>query len=378
MNRMRRLPLPPLLLLALLAPHLAGCGAREEPQQGGPAGDGTPQRGGTVVTGWTTEPLGINDLIFPTTAVGSEVHFRVFQHLVEEQPDFAEHPATFKPQLAESWEWSDDHKVLTFHLRKNLVWSDGVPLTAEDVRWSWQAQVHPAVAWDSAYMKEHIRDVEVVDPQTVRFHFTRVYAKQLLDANEGLILPKHAWSRLPFEKWRENGTWFFENRLAAGPFRIESWTAQQEMVLVRNERYWEKERPYLDRVVLRFVPDASSLTTQLLNGEIDFIAQVSPADAKRVRERPELQVIPFWSNLFVAVAWNHSRPLFADAEVRRALTLAIDRRSIVETLWPGGTGRVGISPLLQSVWAHDKTLQPWPYDPAEARKILAARGWKDA
>jgi len=371
-----------LLYPILLAALLVACGAREEtrpqpPQPDGAAAQGTPRRGGTVVTGWTTEPLGVNDLIIPTTALTNEVLFRTLQHLVQEQPDFAEHPATFTPQLAESWDWSDDHKTLTFHLRKDAVWSDGVPLTAEDVRWTWQAQIHPAVAWDSAYMKEFIRDVEVVDPQTVRFHFTRAYIKQLLDVNEGLILPKHVWSKLPFEKWRESSDWFLQNRVASGPFKIASWAPQQEMVLVRNERYWEKDRPYLDRVVLRFVPDSASLMTQLLNGEIDFIAQVPPNDVARIRERPDLDLVSYWSNLYVLVAWNGKRPLFADPEVRRALTLAINRQAIVDTLLPGGNGRVGVSPILQSVWAHDKTLQPWPYDPAEARRILAAKGWKD-
>jgi peptide/nickel transport system substrate-binding protein len=366
--------LAPIVCTALLV----ACGTREEPApKPDGAAAGTPRRGGTVVTGWTTDPQGVNDVIVPTTAVTSEVLFRTLQHLAQEQPDFTEHPATFAPQLAESWEWSDDHKTLTFHLRKNLVWSDGAPLTAEDVRWTWQAHVHPAVAWDSAYMKERIRDVEVVDPTTVRFHFTEVYAKQMLDVNEGLILPKHLWSQIPFEKWRESGAWFQQHALASGPFKIASWTPQQEMVLVRNERYWEKDRPYLDRVVLRFVPDAGSLLTQFLNGEIDFIAQVSPRDAERIRQRPDLQITSYWSNLYVFVAWNGARPLFADPEVRRALTLAIDRQAIVDTLLPGGTGRVGVSPILQSVWAHDKSLQPWPYDPAEAQKILAAKGWKD-
>ena len=375
---------PPIriLLPILLAAMFAACGAHDEtgPKPDGTAPQGTeakPRRGGTIVTGFTTEPLGLNDLIFPTTMVGNEVLFRTFQHLVDEQPDFTEHPATFAPQLAESWEWSDDHKTLTFHLRKNLVWSDGAPLTAEDVRWTWQAHIHPAVAWDSAYMKEAIRDVEVVDPVTVRFHFTRVYAKQLLDANEGLVLPKHLWSQLPFEKWRENPDWFRQHLVASGPFRIASWKPQQEMVLVRNERYWEKDRPYLDRVILRFIPDAGNLLSQFLNGELDFIPQVSPSDATRIQANPGLELVSFWSNLYVVVAWNNSRPLFADPEVRRALTLAIDRQAIVDTLLPGGTGRVGISPILQAVWAHDKTLKPWPFDPVEARRILAAKGWKD-
>ena len=371
-----------ILLPILVAALLAACGNNKE-ETGRPAGGGpsqsaeTPRRGGTVVTGWTTEPLGLNDLIFATTSVGSEVLFRVFQHLVEEQPDFTEHPATFAPQLAESWEFSDDHKTLTFHLRKNLVWSDGAPLTAEDVRFTWQAQINPAVTWDSAYMKEHIRDVEVVDPVTVRFHFSHAYAKQMLDANEGLILPKHLWSQLPFEKWRESPDWFRQHHVASGPFKVESWTPQQEMVLVRNERYWEKDRPYLDRAILRFVPDAGNLLSQFLNGELDFIPQVSPSDASRIQARPDLTLVPFWSNLYVLVAWNGARQPFSDPEVRRALTLAIDRQAIVDTLLPGGTGRVGISPILQAIWAHDKTLKPWPYDPDEARRILAAKGWKD-
>lgn len=373
MNRPIRILLP-----ILLAALLAACGNSGDPQPESAAnGTATPQRGGTIVAGATTDPLSVNDLIVTTTLPSNEVLFRVFQHLVEEQPDFTEHPATFTPQLAESWDWSEDHKTLTFHLRKDAVWSDGVPLTAEDVRWTWQAQTHPAVAWDSAYMKDYIRDVEVVDPHTVRFHYTRAYVKQLLDANEGLILPKHRWSKLPFEKWRESSDWFKQNMVASGPFKIASWTPQQELVMARNERYWEKDRPYLDRVVLRVVPDSSSMINQFLNGDLDFVAQVTVTDAARIAERPELSIVSYWSNLYVVIAWNGQRPLFADPEVRRALTLATDRQAIVDTLLPDGNGRVGITPILQEIWAHDKTLKPWPYDPAEARRILAAKGWRD-
>jgi peptide/nickel transport system substrate-binding protein len=370
------LPLLPLLLAALLT----ACGPREEtpgPQpDGGTAG--TPRRGGTVVSGFTAEPLGVNDLIIPTTLITNEVLGRVHQRLLQEEPDFMAHPATFTPELAESYAWSADHKTLTFHLRDGLVWSDGAPLTAEDVRWTWQAQVHPDVAWDSAYMKERIRDVEVVDPRTVRFHFSRVYAKQMQDANEGYILPKHSWGQIPFEKWRENGAWFKQHMVASGPFKIGSWTPDQEVVLVRNEKYWQKDRPYLDRVVMRIIPDPSSMMAQFLNGELDFVPQVSTTDAARIEPRKDLSIVRFWSNLYVAIAWNAQRPLFADPEVRRALTLAIDRQEIVDTLLPNGLGRVGVSPLPQAVWAHDKTLHPWPYDPAEARRILAAKGWKDS
>ncbi|HXO22594.1 MAG TPA: ABC transporter substrate-binding protein, partial [Thermoanaerobaculia bacterium] len=362
-----------LTALALLA--LGGCGGK------GPGGSGkaaqTPHRGGTVVIGETADIRGVNELILSSSAFTSEVLYRLFLHLVEEQPDFVHHPPTFAPQLAHAYEWSPDHKLLTFHLRENALWSDGVPVTADDVRWTWQAQVNPAVAWDSSFMKDAVQDVEVVDPHTVRFHFSRVYAKQMEDVNEGMILPKHAWEKLPFGQWRKNGSWFAQHLVVDGPFDLESRQPDQQIVLKRNPRYFEEGLPYLDRVVIRVIPDQSSLMTQLWNGDVDFVPQISPADAKRVQADPKLQLLAFWYRLTVGVAWNNARSPFSDPEVRRALTLAIDRQTIVDTLL-GAYGRVATSPIITDVWAHDRSLRPWPYDPAKARQILAARGFRDS
>src|SRR6185436_340696 len=214
---------------------------------------------------------------------------RLFLPLVEEQADYQDHPPTFLPGLAERWEFSDDHLLLTFHLRPNVLWSDGVPVTAEDVRWTWQAQLNPDIAWESAYKKALITDVEIVDPLTVRFHFQRAYASQMLDVNEGQILPKHAWGALPFAKWRDSADWFKAHMVVDGPFKVLSWTPQQEVVLGRNERYYDKTRTYLDRVILRIIPDQASLMTQLLAGDLDFVPQLAPADAPRVKANPQLQ-----------------------------------------------------------------------------------------
>ncbi len=363
---------------------LAGCGG-----PAGPAGkDGetppprseaaaAPRRGGTAVVSWIAAPTGVNELTTQGTAITTEIIRQLFLHLVEEQPDFEVHPPTLSPQLARSFEWSPDHKVLTFHLREEAVWSDGVPVTAADVRFTWQAQTNPDVAWSSAFMKEHITDAEVVDPHTVRFHFTHAYAKQILDVNEGVILPKHAWGKIPFSKWRESSDWFVQNLVVDGPFKVASWQPQQEVVLVRNERYWRKDRPYLDKAVIRNTPDAASQMTQLFSGDTDFVPQVQPGDIARIKADPRLDVIAYWFRLFVSVIWNEREPLFTDADVRRALTLAIDRQTIVDTVYPGGLGRVAVSPIVQSVWAFDKTLKPLPYDPAEARRILESKGWKD-
>lgn len=363
--------------LSILA--LAGCNsprdkAGETPPPQTPA---TPQRGGTVVVAWSAAPTGVNEAITQGTAITTEIHRQLFLHLVEEQPDFEVHPPTLSPQLAKSFEWSPDRKVLTFHLREGVVWSDGVPVTADDVRFTWQAHTHPDVAYSSSFMKENIKDVEVVDPHTVRFHFTRVYSKQILDANEGVILPKHAWEKLPFSKWRESSDWFVQNLVVSGPFKVATWQPQQDVVLVRNERYWRQGRPYLDKVVVRNVPDPASQMTQLFSGDIDFLPQVQSGDMERIQADPRLELIRYWFRNFQCLVWNLRQPQFADAEVRRALTLAIDRQTIVDTIFPNGTGRIAVSPIVQSVWAFDRTLKPYPYDPAEARRILESKGWKD-
>lgn len=372
-------PLFAVLLVLLL---VAGCNGNEKegadttPTPAAAAGE--PRRGGTVVVGWNAAPTGVNELITPATAITTEVTRQLFLQLVQEQADFEEHPPTFKPLLARSYEFSPDRKTLTFHLREDAVWSDGVPITADDVRFSWQAQRHPDVGWDEAYMVEHITDVEVVNPKTVRYHFDKVYAKQLQDANEGGILPKHAWEKIPFPEWRANADWFREHLVVSGPFNVAVWEPQQQVVLVRNPRYFQKDRPYLDKVVIRNIPDASSLLTQFLSGEVDFFPQVQPGDMERIERDPKLAVIAYWFRTYVFVAWNQRHAMFADADVRRALTLSIDRQTIVDTLYPRGTGRVAVSPILQSVWAFDRSLGPLPYDPQEARRIFESKGWKDS
>ena len=338
------------------------------------AGSGAGHRGGTLVVGWSSEPVGVNEMIYPPNYLSDEMLRQLFVQLVQEQGDFEHHPPTVVPALATSYDWSADHKLLTFHLRQ-AQWSDGAPLTAEDVRWTWQLAKRPEFAASQNGKKKWITDVEVIDPHTVRFHFDHVYSTQLLDANEGSILPKHAWEKLPLDQWGARGDWFRQHLVVSGPYDLESWQSQQELVLKRNERYWKRDRPLIERVVIRIIPNQNNLLTQLQTGALDFVQNLSPQDAKKVSANPRLQLLPLWFRSWVGVVWNTNRPPFGDAEVRRALTLGIDRQGLVDAIW-GRYAAVSDSPVLNHVWAHDPTLRPWPYQPEEARRILAARGWK--
>jgi peptide/nickel transport system substrate-binding protein len=336
--------------------------------------DAIPIQGGTLVVATQTDIGGVNELVSGTSAFSQDIIERMFLDLFEEQPDFTEHPPSFEPRLAESYEWSDDRLALTIRLHSGVTWSDGMPVTAADVRWSWQAQIDPGVAWAYAQSKDAITDVEVLDDLTVRFHFSHAYATQMSDVNEGVVLPKHAWEALPFELWPESEDWFREHLVVNGPFILSSWRPQEEIVLERNERYFESDLPHLDRVAFRVVPERTLQVTQLLRGELDFMPRVDAADAARVAAAATIELLPYWHRQYTYLGWNTARDLFSDAAARRALTQAIDRNAMVETLYQGFS-RIGISPIIQSVWAFDDTLEPWPYDPAQASRDLADLGW---
>jgi peptide/nickel transport system substrate-binding protein len=353
---------------ALLA---AGCGA---PASGPGAAREPPPAVATV--GTTVDLAGVNELVSGGVRFTTELLDQLFLSLLAEQPDWAEHPPTLAPALAESWRLSSDGRELVFRLRADALWSDGAPVTAEDVLFTWRAQCAPEIAWSYAQSKEAIEAVEVVDPRTVRFRFRRAYPYQVVDANDGRILPAHAWSELPFESWRRSEPWFRARLITNGPFRLASWKPGQELVLEPNPALAAPARPRLERVVFRVVPDAAALVERLFAGEIDVLDGLTPRDAARVEASPRLRLAVSDARQFDFIAWNQRRPPFDDPQIRLALTLAIDRQALVDTLWRG-YARVAAGPVPTGVWARDPELAPWPYDPERAREILARRGFLD-
>jgi peptide/nickel transport system substrate-binding protein len=357
----------PLALLALvLLP--TGC-SRESAGERVPAA-AEPRRGGTAVLGSISDVDSWNEYLSHQT-FAHDLLGRIFPPLarkIEGGPGGAE---SFRPELAESWTTSDDGLAITFRLRE-ASWSDGAPVTASDVRFTWRAQTSPDVVWADATSKEHVDDVEVVDDRTVTFHFDRVYPQEMEDAVVGGILPEHEYGRVPFDQWR-NHDWSTLH-IGGGPFVLESHSPGDEIVLARNPRYFAPDLPRLDRIVVRVVPDAGNLLTQLLAGDVDYTENVAPWEAERVRAAPGVTLIPFDAPRFDYIGWNGAHPPFDDPLIRRALTLAIDRRGLVEELLHG-FGRISTGPVPSFVRGADPAIAPWPYDPDEARRLLGARGF---
>jgi peptide/nickel transport system substrate-binding protein len=342
----------------------AGCGR----QDAAPAA--VPAAGGTFVIGSTSDVDAWNEYIAQQN-VSVNLLRRIYLRLAQEQGDTREHPPSFEPLLASSWSFSPDGLTLTFSLRE-ATWSDGVPLGAGDVRFTWTAQTSPEVAWTGATFKEHIKDVAVIDPHTVAFRFDRVYPEMLADAVEGGIVPEHVFGKVPFKDWRTHD-WSAE-RVGSGPFLLQSWRPGDEIVLGRNPRALPGQGPRVDRVVVRIVPDVGNLETQLLAGAVDLVDGVPPQDAKRLQAAPGVALVLYDNPMFDYIGWNAAKKPFDDKDLRRALTLGIDRQAIVLDLLYG-YGRVSSGPLLSSWWAADPTLAPLPYDPKEAARILAAKGY---
>ncbi len=362
-----------LLAAAALLGSLA-CRQAPAPAVTAPAGEG-PRRGGQVVVATLGDVTTFNEYQSSGEAGEAEVIDLLFPALMVEQPDYQLHPPSFAPRLATSWEFSADNRDLTFHLRPDARWSDGVPVTAEDVRFTFLVQKDPRVDSLGMEIKDFIKDVEVVDPHTVTFHFSRVYPYQLMDANDGHIVPAHAWGKVPFERWR---TADFEKILVtAGPFRLAAHAPQQTIVLQRDPTYWNAPRPYLDRLVFRVIPDMAGQLAQLFAGDVDLVPSVTPQEADRVAADPKLRLIEYPSRLWGLVGWNNRRPLFADRRVRRALSLGINRKALVDTVFRGHA-RLATGPILSSMWGFDRSLPQLPYDQAQAAALLAQAGWRDS
>jgi peptide/nickel transport system substrate-binding protein len=195
-----------------------------------------------------------------------------------------------------------------------------------------------------------------------------------MDANEGLIIPAHAWEKIPYAQWQD--TDWVGNALSAGPFLLSNHSPQQEIVLERNPGFWQSDRPFLDRVVWRIIPDQVNLLIQFRSGEVDFINQVPPRQAERIRNNPSTNVAIYPDRSYTYIGWNSRKPLFSDPRVRRALTMAIDRTTILGAVRQG-YGRIAVGPILSAMWAFNRLLEPLPYDPEGARTLLAEVGWED-
>lgn len=359
-----------LLLVACLSVFACRAARPAGESAGVPAGD---PPGGRVVIGVRGDITSFN-IYTATNAFSQEVADLLFLKLAGEQDDFGQGPPSFQPALASSWEFSAEGTRLTFHLDGRARWTDGRPVSAADVVFSHQAAASPAVAWVGRDVKEIITGISAPDALTVVYQLRRRHPAGLMDAVEGNILPEHVYAAMPLAEWPRRS--FLDVQVASGPFRLARYERGAIIELTRNPDYVRSPLPRLDSVVFRIIPDEATLLNELLTGGIDVMENVPPDAAARLTGNGRLRVLRSPDLSYTFICWNTARPLFSEARVRRALTMAIDREAIIDGLLPG-TGRPSAGPILSFMWAHDPALRPLPFDPEGARRLLGEAGWLD-
>jgi peptide/nickel transport system substrate-binding protein len=275
--------------------------------------------------------------------------------------------------MADSMWLSEDGMSVSFRVREGLTWHDGTPVTADDIVWSVETYMNPDLAYANAQFFQFVDRVEKVDDRTATFHFTEVHSDPLMDFLDWEPHPKHLLEDVPIAQMRNAP--FNREPVGNGPFRFVSWTANQDVVFEANPDF-VMGRPHLDRVVFRIIPEQTTELTELLTGGVDLIRAVQPAESERVENSDAARLIAYQARSYTYLAWNTKNPLFSDARVRRALTMAINRQQIVDALLYG-YGVVALADVMPFQWEFNESLEPWPYDPEGAGRLLAEAGWSD-
>lgn len=270
---------------------------------------------------------------------------------------------------------SKDGLTLTYHLRRGVRWSDGVPFDADDVVFSTKVVLNPANnevgrdGWDL------ITKIDEPDKYTVVYHLRKKYAAYAATffgsggANP-CVLPKHLLGDLP----NINNAPYNALPVGIGPFKYVSWKRADSVELVPNPFYF-RGQPKLQRIVFKIVPDRNTVFTQLETHEIDLWAGVSPAFYPRTKTIPGITVDRVPSYYFDHIDFQNTHPALSDQRVRRALRLAIDRNEIKEKIHHG-IGVVQDNPISPKHPVFDRSVPTDPFDLALAAKLLDQAGWK--
>jgi peptide/nickel transport system substrate-binding protein len=336
----------------------------------------------TFIFGGQGEPVDLDPAII-TDGISSRITRQIYEGLTKYKGATTE----VIPGLAEKWQVSQDGKVWTFTLRKNVKFHDGTPFDAAAVVWNferWRFSTHPQhenqikagktfeyyeAQFGGFDDKSLITKVEAVNPSTVRITLKNPQGPFLANLAMfvfDLVSPKAG------EKW---GTELSKHPVGTGPFKFVEWKVGQEVVLEANKDYWNKaEAAKVQRVIVRNIKDSSQRLAALKAGEIHGMEGVNPDDVKVVRSDPNLQILLRPTNTTGYVAFNYKVNEFKDGRIRQALAHAINKKAIVDALY-GGTGMVATQFQPPPLWGYNKDLKDYDYNPQRARDLLKDAGF---
>ncbi|MBP6895495.1 MAG: ABC transporter substrate-binding protein [Pseudacidovorax sp.] len=336
----------------------------------------TPVRGGVLNVAVAPEPTQLTSANLTTMNVGM-VSSKVLEGLVSYDLDLKPVPA-----LAESWQVAPDGLALTFRLRSNVKWHDGKPFTSADVAWTleevWR-KLHPFGRAAFA----NVEKVETPDKLTVviRLSSPAPYILNYINTYGAQILPKHIYEGTDVLKNPANNA-----PIGTGPFVFKEWVRGSHVRLERNPDYWGRgpggeRQPYLDGLLIKFIPDSAARTVAIEAGEVDVApgSIVPLTNLNRFADKKKYTINlddgRYLSTIFL-LQFNVRRPQFQDKRVRQAFAHAIDKNALLKVVFLG-YGKAATGPIPSSVVNYySDDVRKYPYDPKRAEALLEEAGFR--
>jgi peptide/nickel transport system substrate-binding protein len=320
------------------------------------AGADTPVKGGTLTVAraadiFTLDPYNTQD----DPSIFTEL--TIYDRLVRLSAD----GKGIDPELAEKWDVAKDGMSADFTLREGVKFSDGTPLTAEDVVFSLTRAIDQKSSW--GFLFSPVKSVSKVDDKTVRFTMSDPFAP-LLPALS--TFAASIYSKANFEKWGDQAG---NHPLGTAAFMLDHWNQGQEVTLVRNPNYWQAGKPYLDKVVFRVVGDDTARVLQLNSGDVDLITNVTANQVDQI-EAGGNQIYSLAGTVIGMITPNQKIKPFDEVAVRCAIAHAVDREAIAKAVF-FGRAKAAKSLLPSSTFFYDPDTNPISYDLDKAKQILA-------
>lgn len=328
-----------------------------------------PQAGGTLMSAMPSDPSSMIGMVAgesASLAIGSYLFNSLLKY--DQNLDLA-------GELAASWQVAKDNKTITFRLKPNLQWADGKPLTSADVLFTWQLITDEKTHSPYASDYQLVTQAEAPDPQTFIVHYSQPFAPALESWASLQVLPKHKLAGQDIHT-----TSFAQKPLGSHYYQLQEWRHGEYIKLSRNPKS-VMGPAYIETVVERVIPDPAAQFLELMADHIDSmnmdpityarIIPSRPALAARLNQYKEL------GNSYTYLGFNLKRKPFDDVRVRKAINYAIDKQEIIDGVYLG-LGIAIASPYKPSTRWSNPTLQPYAFDPAKARQLLAEAGYTDS
>lgn len=339
--------------------------------------------GGTLVISTGGDP----DVLIPSLAAtvqAAQITDLVYDRLAEigDSLDIV-NDVGFKPRLADHWAWSQDSLSIAFHINPRAKWHDGQPVRSSDVRFTLKSTKDSTLGTPVAALITNIDSVSTPDSATAVFWFHQRTPQEFFDATFQLpIIPEHIWKDIAPSAWRASDA--AKHPIGSGQFKFVRWTPRTAVEVVADTGNY-RGAPKLSRVVWSIAPDFNTALTRFLSGETDFFEVLRPENIKEVAKHPELRTKSYRGLAYLFTAFNlrdptnHARPhpLFGNRELRRALTMAVDRNSIVRSVFDS-LALPALGPTTRAYPTTDPNLAQIPFDLPRAKQLLDSLGWRDA